>query len=116
LFNRRRCVDRPVIGEAKFDGFGASTAIGAYCQLCLRMKVADRAVVDRGILVIALPRRRASFRSERGRTMTEAGKRVQRRAAQGNHTVERQDQGQQKLIRAPGSQELKPSEPQVQYT
>ena len=74
-------------------------------ELPLSMEVADRAVVDRGILAIALPRHRSLFRGERGRSMTEAGKRVQCRAAQGNDTVEHQAHGQQKLIRAPTGQE-----------
>ena len=69
------------------------------------MEVADRAVVDRGILAIALPRHRSLFRGKRGRSMTEAGKRVQRRAAQGNDTVERQEHGHQKRIRATTGQE-----------
>ena len=74
-------------------------------ELPLSMEVADRAVVDRGILAIALPRRRSLFRGERGRSMTEAGKRVQCRAAQGNDTVEHQAHGQLKLIRALTGQE-----------
>jgi len=74
-------------------------------ELPLSMEVADRAVVDRGILAIALPRHRSLFRGERGRSMTEAGKRVQCRAAQGNDTVEGQEHGHQKLIRAPTGQE-----------
>jgi hypothetical protein len=37
--------------------------------------------------------------------VTEAGKRVQSRAAQGNDTVEHQAHGQQKLIRASTGQE-----------
>jgi hypothetical protein len=69
------------------------------------MEVADRAVVDRGTLAIALPRHRSLFRAERGRSMTEAGKRVQCRAAQGNDAVEGQEGGRQKLIRAPTGQE-----------
>jgi hypothetical protein len=94
-----------VIRGAKLDGFGASTAIGVHCRLCLSMKVADRAVVDRGIFALAVPRHCSLFRAERGGSMTEAGKRVQCRTAQGNDTVERQEHAQQKLIRAPAGQE-----------
>ncbi len=105
-----------MIGGTKLDGFGASTAIGAYCQLCLSMKEADRAVVDCSILVMALLGRRASFRSQRGRTVTESGKRVQCRAAQGDYTVERQEHRHQKLICTPEIQELRTSEPLAQAT
>ena len=82
---------------------GAAIRIGD--ELPLSMEVADRAVVYCGILAIALPGRRSLFRGERGRSVTEAGKRVQCRAAQGNDTVEHQAHGQQKLIRAPTDQE-----------
>ena len=98
-------------GELRF-GRGADShdvyageAIRIGDELPLSMEVADRAVVDRGILAIALPRHRSLFRGERGRSVTEAGKRVQCRAAQGNDTVEHQAHGQQKLIRAPTGQE-----------
>ncbi len=73
-------------------------------ELPLSMEVADRAVVDRGILAIAVPRHCSLFRAERGRSMTEPGKRVQCRTAQGDDTVERQEHAQQKLIRAPAGQ------------
>src|SRR5208337_1392697 len=90
----------------KLDGFGARTAIGVHCRLCLSMEVADRAVVDRSILALAVPRHCSLFRAERGRSMTEAGKRVQRRTAQGDDTVERQEHAQQELIRAAAVQKL----------
>ena len=91
----------------------AREAIRIGDELPLSMEVADRAVVDRGILAIALSRRRALFRGERGRSMTEAGKRMQCRAAQGNDTVEHQAHGQQKLIRALRVKSLQPSKSRV---
>jgi hypothetical protein len=98
-------------GELRF-GRGADShdvcageAIRIGDELPLSMEVADRTVVDRGILTIALPGHRSLFRGERGRSMTEAGKRVQCRAAQGNDTIEHQAHGQLTLIRAITSQE-----------
>ena len=95
---------RFVRGAESHDVY-AGEAIRIGDELPLSMEVADRAVVDRGILAIALPRHRSLFRGERARSMTEAGKRVQCRAAQGNDTVEHQAHGQEKLIRAPTGQE-----------
>jgi hypothetical protein len=98
-------------GELRFDRGAdshdvcAGEVVRIGDELPLSMEVADRAVVDRGILAIALPRHRSLFRAERGRSMTETGKRVQCRAAQGNDTVEHQAHGQLKLIRALTGQE-----------
>ncbi len=103
--NRKWCIDWRVVRGTKLDGFGASTAIATRCRLCLGMEMADRAVVDRAILAIAVPGDGSLFGGERGGSMTKAGKRVQRRTAQGNEPVERQEHAQQKCIRAPAGHE-----------
>lgn len=102
--NGQRGGELRFIGGANAHNVCAGEAMRVSDELPLSMEVANRAVVDHSILAITLPGYCSLFRGELGRSMTEAGKRVQRRAAQGNDTVERQKHAQQKLIRALGAQ------------
>jgi len=63
-------------------------------KLPLSVEMADRAIVSRGVLLIAVSRRRLTVRGELGGTMAEPGKCVQGRATQGDDTIEGQNCGQ----------------------
>jgi hypothetical protein len=64
-------------------------------ELPLRVEMAYRAVVSRGVLAIAMAGARFVLEAELRRGMVQAGQGVQSRAAQGRHPVEAEQSGQQ---------------------
>ena len=70
-------------------------------ELTLRVEMADRTVVSRAVLALAMARTRLVLGAELRRCVTEAGQGVECRAAQRHDPVEAEQSGQQKLVGTP---------------